>query len=101
MPKKDLIGALVWPSPEAHLGSGWGTPTDVWAFGALLATFLYGEDFVIFRPDVPVDHEEYETRIVAKQCEFFGPFPLTYQDLCPQETLGILTYIMQSIPAER
>ncbi|KAL5335444.1 hypothetical protein BJX70DRAFT_323270 [Aspergillus crustosus] len=30
----DVIGAFVWRSPEAHLGLGWGTPTDTWSFGA-------------------------------------------------------------------
>lgn len=32
----DLIGAPVWRSPEAQLRFGWGTPTDIWSFGALV-----------------------------------------------------------------
>lgn len=66
-----------------------------------LITLLYGDNFFLFKPDVPADHGEYEMKILQRQCEFFGPFPLTYRELCPQETLNLLAYIMQSIPPER
>lgn len=33
----DMIGAPIWRSPEAHLQIGWGTPTDIWSFGALVS----------------------------------------------------------------
>ncbi|GIK04033.1 hypothetical protein Aspvir_008108 [Aspergillus viridinutans] len=97
----DLIGSPIWRSPEAQLRIGWGTPTDMWSFGALLITLLYGGNFFIFKPDVPADHDDYELKILQRQCEFFGPFPLTYHDICPQEKLNALAYIMQSIPPER
>lgn len=32
----DLIGAPLWRSPEAHLGIGWGTSSDIWSFGAMV-----------------------------------------------------------------
>ncbi|PGH11841.1 hypothetical protein AJ79_04638 [Helicocarpus griseus UAMH5409] len=64
----DMIGAPVWRSPEAHLQIGWGTPTDIWSFGAL--------------------------------CQFFGPFPETYQEIAGPETLAISMYIHQSLPPE-
>jgi hypothetical protein len=35
----DMIGASIWRSPEAQLGIGWGTPTDIWSFGALVRLF--------------------------------------------------------------
>jgi serine/threonine protein kinase len=97
----DLIGAPIWRSPEAQLRIGWGTPTDIWSFGTLLITLLYGGNFFIFKPDVPADHDDYELKILQRQCEFFGPFPLTYREICPQEKLDVLAYIMQSISPER
>ncbi|KAL5047245.1 kinase-like domain-containing protein [Aspergillus fruticulosus] len=77
-------------SPEAQLRIGWGTPTDIWSFGALLITLLYGGNFFILKPD-----------ILWRQCEFFGLFPLTYHKICPQEKLDVLAYIIQSISPER
>lgn len=32
----DVIGAPIWRSPEAQLRIGWGTPTDIWSFGAIV-----------------------------------------------------------------
>ncbi|PTU25587.1 hypothetical protein P175DRAFT_0430052 [Aspergillus ochraceoroseus IBT 24754] len=97
----DLIGAPIWRSPEAQLRIGWGTQTDIWSFGALLITLLYGDNFFLFKPDVPADHDDYELKILQRQCELFGPFPLTYREICPPETLNILAYIMKSIPPEK
>ncbi|KAE8146934.1 putative serine/threonine protein kinase [Aspergillus avenaceus] len=97
----DLIGAPIWRSPEAHLRLHWGTATDIWSFGTMLISLLYGHNFFLFKPDVPADHEEYELKILQRQCEFFGPFPLTYRELCNRDTLNFLAYIMKSIPPER
>ncbi|KAE8362531.1 kinase-like domain-containing protein [Aspergillus caelatus] len=95
-----LIGAPIWRSPEAQLRIGWGTQTDIWSFGALLITLLYGGNFFLFKPDVPAGHDDYELQILQRQCQFFGPFPLTYREICPPETLSILVYIMKRIPQE-
>jgi serine/threonine protein kinase len=62
---------------------------------------FYGDNFFIFKPDVPADHEEYELGILQRQCEFFGPYPLKYQEICPPDMLNVVAYIMQSIPAEK
>jgi serine/threonine protein kinase len=61
---------------------------------------IWGKNFFIFKPDVPVDHEEYELKILARQHQFFGPFPLSYKDLADDEMLGVLTYVMNSVPKE-
>ncbi|KAH6724013.1 putative serine/threonine protein kinase [Leptodontidium sp. MPI-SDFR-AT-0119] len=93
---RDIIGAPIWWSPEAQLQIGWGTPTDIWSLGTMLITLIWGENWFIFKPDVPADHEEYELRILMKQHQFFGPFPLSYKEIADNETLGILTYVMHS-----
>jgi len=61
---------------------------------------IYGDNFFLFKPDVPADHDEYELKILQRQCEFFGPFPLTYREICPPEKLNVLVYIMQNIQPE-
>ncbi|ESZ92264.1 serine/threonine protein kinase [Sclerotinia borealis F-4128] len=101
---RDIIGAPIWRSPEAQLQTGWGTPTDIWSFGTMISvhvqliTLIWGENWFIFKPDVPADHEEYELKILMKQHQFFGPFPLSYQEIADDETLAILTYIMHGVP---
>lgn len=32
----DMIGAPIWRSPEAQLGIGWNTSTDIWSFGTMV-----------------------------------------------------------------
>ncbi|OOF90709.1 hypothetical protein ASPCADRAFT_400674 [Aspergillus carbonarius ITEM 5010] len=97
----DLIGAPIWRSPEAQLGIGWSTSTDIWSFGAMLITLIYGGNFFIFKPDVPADHEEYELKILARQCQFFGPFPVSYQEIAPVATLHVLMQVMRSLEGKQ
>ncbi|KAB8278740.1 kinase-like domain-containing protein [Aspergillus minisclerotigenes] len=61
-----------------------------------LITLLHRDNFFLFKPDVPADHDEYELKILQRQCQFFGLFFLTYREICPQETLNILAYIMNN-----
>ena len=68
---------------------------------AQLIALIWGENWFIFKPDVPVDHEEYELKILMKQHQFFGPFPLSYKEIADDETLAILTYVMHGVPPER
>ncbi|KAJ5799716.1 kinase-like protein [Penicillium psychrosexuale] len=93
----DLIGAPIWRSPEAHLRIGWGTLTDIWSFGTILITLIYGDNYFMFKPDVPADHDEYEHRILTRQCQFFGPFPISYQEIAPPSTLSMLMQVMSSL----
>ena len=62
---------------------------------------LYGNTLFHFKLSVPANHEKYEFGIVELQWQFFSPFPLSYQEICPPETLGILVFIMQNIPPEK
>lgn len=120
---RDEIGTPIWRSPEAQLGLQWGPPTDIWSFGTMviityisLFTFLinpnidefikvismiWGDNFFIFKPNVPRGHDEYELEILAKYHIYFGPFPPSYADLADQETLGVLSLIMNNVPPEK
>ena len=40
-------------------------------------------------------------KILMKQHQFFGPFPLLYKEIADDETLMILTHIMQGVPREK
>jgi hypothetical protein len=33
----------------------------------------------MFKPDASADHCEYALGILTKQCQFFGPFPVSYK----------------------
>ncbi|PGH06135.1 STE/STE20 protein kinase [Blastomyces parvus] len=112
----DPIGTPIFRSPKAHLQMSWGTATDIWSFGAMasfkssspsppgpwtkLISLIYGEGFHIFKPDVPVDHDEYEIKILTKHHRCFGPFPASYEQIADQERLAVLLWIMQNTPRE-
>ncbi|KAK2804267.1 hypothetical protein FQN51_002357 [Onygenales sp. PD_10] len=99
---RDGIGTPIWRSPEAQLGLQWGPPTDIWSFGTMVViSMIWGDNFFIFKPKVPRDHDEYELEILARYHIFFGPYPLSYSDLADKETLAILRYIMASVPADQ
>ena len=51
----------------------------------------------MFKPDVSADHDEYALKILTKQCQFFGPFPVSYQEIAQPETLNVLMQIMGSL----
>jgi serine/threonine protein kinase len=62
---------------------------------------MYGDNWFIFKPDVPADHEEYELRILMRQHQFFGPFPASYSDIADGDALTILNYVMDGVPPEK
>lgn len=65
-----------------------------------LISLIYGEGFHIFKPDVPVDHDEYDLKILMKHHRCFGPFPESYEEIADQERLAVLVWIMQNSPPE-
>ncbi|RAL06114.1 serine/threonine protein kinase [Aspergillus ibericus CBS 121593] len=112
---RDEIGTPIWRSPEAQLGLQWGPPTDIWSFGTMvshlppqlvhlliyiskLISLIWGDNFFIFKPDVPRSSEDYELKILIKYHIFFGPYPSSYSDLADEETLEILSWIKSAIP---
>ncbi|KAJ5933618.1 hypothetical protein N7454_005947 [Penicillium verhagenii] len=94
----DSIGTPIFRSPEAHLQMKWDTATDIWSFGTMLISLLYGDGFHIFKPDVPADNDEYDVKILMKQHRCFGPFPESYEDIADQQRLAVLMWVMKESP---
>lgn len=114
----DGIGTAIFRSPEAQLQMRWSCATDIWSFGAMASSrtqlpitfrysnrmqvisLLYGKGFHIFKPDVPVGHDEYDVKILMKHHRCFGPFPESYEEIADQQRLATLVWIMQNSPSE-
>ncbi|KAJ5921055.1 hypothetical protein N7466_009381 [Penicillium verhagenii] len=96
----DSIGTPIFRSPEAHLQMKWDTATDIWSFGTMLISLLYGDGFHIFKPDVPADHDEYDLKILMKHHRCFGPFPESYEEIADQKRLAVLLWVMKESPPE-
>lgn len=43
------------------------------------------------------DDETYPLHVLIKQANFFGPFPLSYQEIADDERLNILTIVMNYV----
>jgi serine/threonine protein kinase len=62
---------------------------------------IWCDNFFIFKPKVPRGHGEYELEILAKHHIYFGLFPHSYADLADQDTLGVLSIVMNVMPPEK
>ncbi|RMD41276.1 hypothetical protein DV735_g3857, partial [Chaetothyriales sp. CBS 134920] len=93
-----IIGAAIFRSPEAMLQLRWATPTDIWSFGATLISLIWGKNWHIFKPDqISADHQDYAGHVLIQQARFFGPFPLSYEDVIDTEQNQILAGILYYI----
>ncbi|PYI07608.1 putative serine/threonine protein kinase [Aspergillus sclerotiicarbonarius CBS 121057] len=93
------VGAAMWSSPEVLMETPWNTATDIWSFGTVLVSLIYGGDFNLFRPrTVPYGHEEYNLEVLKRQFSYLGPFPGKYQDIASPETVMAILYLMHEIP---
>ncbi|KAI1760193.1 STE/STE20 protein kinase [Hypoxylon sp. FL1150] len=89
------IGAPIWNSPEVLMNAPWNTATDIWSFGTMLVTLIYGGGFNLFRPkDTPYGDENYRVEIVKSQFRYFGPFPAKYEEIANRETVLHLTHLI-------
>lgn len=61
-----------------------------------MISLIYGAHFHIFMPDVPVDDEMYEVKILMRQNEFFGPFPPSYVEIAGEDSLESLQWVMEN-----
>ncbi|KAK0115528.1 hypothetical protein ONS96_013982 [Cadophora gregata f. sp. sojae] len=91
------IGTPIFRSPEAALRLKWDRATDIWSFGTTLISMIWGLNWHIFKPDVPTDHEHYELKILMKHCQFFGPYPSSYQKMTDEDTQKILAFVMEAV----
>ncbi|KAI0909699.1 STE/STE20 protein kinase [Ustulina deusta] len=95
------IGAPIWSSPEVLMETPWNTATDIWSFGTVVISLLYGGDFNIFRPkDVRYGDETYNLEVVKSQFRYFGPFPAKVREIFNDETLTSIVYLMEMVPPE-
>lgn len=70
------IGAPMWSSPEVLMEIPWNTAADIWSFGTLVISLIFGGDFNIFRPKTACyGDEDYNVEVVQSQFRYFGPFP--------------------------
>ncbi|KAK3900194.1 kinase-like domain-containing protein [Staphylotrichum tortipilum] len=74
------VGAAIWRSPESLLGMLWGVERDIWSFGTLLISLIYGGDFNIFDPPG-------EFHVLRRQFQFFGPPPPKYAQLFVEQMM--------------
>ncbi|KAF3482623.1 serine/threonine protein kinase [Arthroderma uncinatum] len=96
------VGAPMWSSPEVIMETPWNTATDIWSFGAVLISLIYGGDFNLFRPKtVSYGHEEYGLEVLKQQFRFFGPFPVKYEEVAGPMTVTAILYLMHEIPQSK
>ncbi|KAK5000642.1 hypothetical protein LTR66_000554 [Elasticomyces elasticus] len=77
----------------------WGPPTDIWSFGAMLISLIWGNGWHIFKPEaseVSIDDETYPLHVLRRHDRFFGPFPVSYTEIADDESLTILEWVTQA-----
>lgn len=63
-----------------------------------LISLIWGESWHIFKPtNLTADDEAYPLHVLIKQANFFGPIPLSYQEIADDERLNILTAVIHYI----
>ncbi|KAL2068653.1 hypothetical protein VTL71DRAFT_14990 [Oculimacula yallundae] len=93
------VGAPMWTSPEVIMETPWNTATDIWSFGTVLISLIYGGNFNLFRPrTVSSGHEEYGLEVLKQQFRYFGPFPAKYEEIASSQTIAAILYLMEEIP---
>lgn len=96
------IGAPMWSSPEVLMEIPWNTATDIWSFGTLLISMIFGGDFNIFRPKTArYGDEDYNVEVVQSQFRYFGPFPSKIREIVNDETFQSVLYLMHLNPPEK
>lgn len=70
-------------------------------YGEQLISLIWGLNWHIFKPDVAVDHEHYELKIMMKHCQFFGPYPPSFQELADEDTQKFLAFVVTIVKDAR
>ncbi|KAK1767970.1 kinase-like domain-containing protein [Phialemonium atrogriseum] len=84
-----VIGAPLWNSPEVLMETPWNTATDIWSFGTVSISLIYGGDFNIFRLEV-----------VMSQYRYFGSFPPKYGEIINDETRQSILSLIDLVKPE-
>ncbi|KAL3417507.1 serine/threonine protein kinase [Phlyctema vagabunda] len=95
-----LTGSSVFRAPEVHLEISWNTAADIWSFGVTLINLIWALNFHIFEPKLPQGDEMYDVMVVVEQHKFFGPFPVSYKEICDEETQEGICRIIASVELE-
>ncbi|KKK18560.1 hypothetical protein ARAM_006260 [Aspergillus rambellii] len=90
---RDEIGTPIWRSPEAQLGLKWGPATDIWSFGTMVISMIWGDNFFIFKPKVPRGHDVPPEKL--------KPFSLASQREISKQDKDFLLKIMKLDPRDR
>lgn len=69
----DDIQTRQYRSPEAILGSNWGTPVDIWSASCMIFELLTGD--YLFNPDAVAKRYTKDDDHIAQIIELVGPFP--------------------------
>jgi len=96
-----FVGTPMWTSPEVIMEMPWNTASDIWSFGTLLISLIYGGDFNLFRPKMKRDDEEYSLGVLMRQYSYFAPFSPTIADIATPESGPTMLWLTQEIPPEK
>ncbi|RYN19232.1 hypothetical protein AA0115_g10843 [Alternaria tenuissima] len=92
----------MWTSPEILMELPWNTAADIWSFGAMLISLIYGGNFNLFLPKgLTREDEEYVVGVVVEQFKYFGPFPAKIAEIADPETAQSIILLMENVPKEK
>ncbi|KAH6718576.1 kinase-like domain-containing protein [Leptodontidium sp. MPI-SDFR-AT-0119] len=82
-----MITNPYWRSPESWVGIPWGTPADIWSFGAIIGSLLMEPGAKLFQPmgglaGVPTEEQDRE---FLRSLWTIVPFPKTFLDRVPKK----------------
>ncbi|PGH15535.1 hypothetical protein AJ79_02317 [Helicocarpus griseus UAMH5409] len=84
---------------EVIMETPWNAAIDIWSFGAVLISLIYGGTFNFFHLEtVGRGQEEYGLKVLMQQFRCFGPFPREYEKIAKEDTVRLILYLMHKIP---
>ncbi|KAG9377564.1 hypothetical protein A1F94_011967 [Pyrenophora tritici-repentis] len=79
----------------------WTTATDIWSFGALLISLIYGGNFNLFAPQGPVaDLPEEQLAVLVQHYQWFGPFPKKFREIAREDAMMVVERLEQEFTPE-
>lgn len=59
-----------------------------------LISLIWGKNFHMFKPpNIPADDEEFPVHVLIQQTRYFGPFPLSYEQVLDEEQNHLLAAV--------